>query len=73
MKENNLTKSDVKSIISDELKKYHQNELENDLKKLISKQNSGVRNEVLDIVKKALHSAYKFMYIRKDVWTNEIK
>lgn len=71
MGERNLTKGEIKDIVGDEITKFISNELENEVAKLLKR--GKPRTEMVDLVKSALTSLYKYMWIRKDIWTNDIK
>lgn len=71
MAENNLTKKDVQDIVKDEMSKFISSKLEEEISKLLKR--GKPREEVVDLMKSALTSLYKYMWIRKDVWTNDIK
>lgn len=71
MAETNLSKGEIKDIVSDEITKFISNELENEVAKLLKR--GKPRTEMVELIKTALTSLYKYMWIRKDVWTNDIK
>jgi hypothetical protein len=66
-----LTKQEIKDIVSDELSNFVSKELENEVKNLLAK--GKARDEVVALMKTALTALYKYMWIRKDVWQNDIK
>lgn len=66
-----LKKKDVQDIVGDELEKFINKQFKNEMNKYL-KDGKG-KNEVLDIVKKALEDLYKALWIRKSVWTSEIR
>lgn len=68
-----LTQTDIKKIVKDEIKAYLTSQFEQEFKKMMSKTNSGGKKEVTKTVKDALDSLYQFMYIRRNVWQSEIK
>jgi hypothetical protein len=68
-----LTKKDVKDIVSDELKKFVRDELDNEIKSLLAKTNSASRDEINVISRKALEALYKFMWIKRNIWQSDIK
>ena len=70
---NNLTNTDVKDIVRDEISKFAQKELEAKLTEILKSPTSKYRKELVEIIKKAITSVHKFMYIRKDVWGNDVK
>ena len=71
MANTDLTKTEVKDIVNDEMSKFFSNELEKEVSKLLKR--GKPRDEVVSLMKKALTSLYKYMWIRKDVWQNDIK
>jgi hypothetical protein len=66
-----MTKQDIKDIVSDELSNFVSKELESEVKKLLEK--GKARDEIVALMKTALTALYKYMWIRKDVWQNDIK
>ena len=71
MADTNLTKAEIKDIVKDEISGFITNELENEMAKLLKK--GKPRDEVVNLMKIALTSLYKYMWVRKDVWQNDIK
>lgn len=72
-KESKYSKEEIKKIISDEIKQFIKNELDVELKKLMSKSNSESRKEMTNVVKDGLAKFAEFMFIRKGIWQNDIK
>lgn len=73
MQDKAINKTEIKEIIKDEINKFYDKEFANKLKELLNKPGSPARKEMVELIKKALFSVHKFMYIRKDVWGNDIK
>ena len=67
------TKEELTNIINDELKSFIKNELEREVKKILSKSGGGARKEVNDIVKNGLSKLAEFLWVRKGVWQSDIK
>jgi len=67
------TKEELSRIINDELKSFVKNELEREVKKMLSKQGSDARKEVNNIVKNGLSKLAEFLWVRKGVWQSDIK
>lgn len=67
-----LTKKDVKEIIDDEFEKKINQMFTDALVKELKKSGKA-RSEIVDIIKKAVLSVHKFMWMRRDTWQNEIK
>lgn len=70
---NQYSKEELKNIVNDEIKSFVKNELDSELKKLMSKSNSDVRKEMTNVVKDGLAKFAEFMFVRKGIWQNDIK
>lgn len=68
-----LTKTDIKKIVSDEFDKKFNELFVNTLVKELKNNNSSARKELVDLMKKAMISVHKFMWMRREAWQNEIK
>ena len=68
-----LTKTDIKKIVSDEFDKKFNELFLNTLVKELKNNNSPARKELVDLMKKAMISVHKFMWMRREAWQNEIK
>lgn len=68
-----LSKTDVQKIVKDEIDKFINNEFEKSFKRFAKNNNSPVRNEIIELIKSSITSVYKFMWLRRDVWKNDIK
>ncbi len=71
MANTSLTKAEIREIVKDEMTKFLSKELEKEMTTLLKR--GRPREEVVDLMKNALTSLYKYMWIRKDVWQNDIK
>ena len=71
MAESNLTKNQIVDIVNDEMSKFISKKLEDEMTKLLK--NGKPRKEIVDLTKNALESLYKYMWIRRSVWQNDIK
>ena len=67
------TKEELTKIINDELKSFIKNELEREVKQILSKSGGSARKEVNDIVKNGLSKLAEFLWVRKGVWQSDIK
>lgn len=67
------TKEELKKIVNDEINSFVKNELDYELKQLMSKSNSDTRKETLNVVKDGLGKFAEFMFVRKGIWQNDIK
>ena len=71
MADSNLTTKDVEVIVKDEINKFVTKELEEEVRKMLKR--GKPREEIISLMKTALTALYKYMWIRKDVWQNDIK
>ena len=67
------TKEELKTIVNDEIKQFVKNELDGELKRIMSKTGSDSRKEMTNVVKDGLAKFAEFMFIRKGIWQNDIK
>ena len=68
-----LTKIEVRDIIKDELSKFISKELDNEVSTLLTKINSKTRKEDIENIKKGIEKFAEFLYIRRNVWKNDIR
>lgn len=66
----NLSASEVKDLIRKEIKSALKDELAKHFKE--SMKNGDLKKETNKLIKDALTDLYKFMWVRKGVWQNEI-
>ena len=67
-----MNKEEIKNIVRDEIERYIKNDLDKDIKKIISTktQSHGV---IIDIIKDSLEAVYKTFWQKRDFWKNVIK
>ena len=68
-----MDNTDVRKIVNDEIKKFVDDSLDKEIKKLLSKTSSQSREQVADIIKAAMESVYKMLWIKRDFWKTDIK
>lgn len=68
-----LNKEDIKKIVRDEIGVFVKDSFDWELKKTLSDSNSLSRKEMLDAIKKAMESAFKILWIKRDFWKTDIK
>lgn len=66
-----LTKTEIRKIVNDEVDKVIKNKLNTELSSSL-KTGKG-KEEVQVMIKKALNALYKFMYTKRNVWNGDIK
>jgi len=68
-----MDNDDVKKIVNDEIKKFVNDSLDNEIKKILRTSSSKSREEIITIIKKAMESVYKILWIKRDFWKTDIK
>ena len=69
----NLSKSDIKKIIKDELDNFAANQLDKEMAAIMKKSTSKARKESIELTKAALAAFAKYLWIRKSVWQADIR
>jgi hypothetical protein len=67
---NNL---DVKEIVNAEIKKFVDDSLDKEIKKVIKNSNSQSRQELINTIKDSFDAVYKVLWQKKDFWKTDIK
>lgn len=68
-----MNNADVKKIVDDEIKKFVNDSLDKEIKKILRGSNSKSRAEIATIIKTAMESVYKLLWIKRDFWKTDIK
>jgi hypothetical protein len=68
-----MDNTDVKKIVNDEIKIFIEDSLDKEIKKILHGSNSKSREEIVNIIKNAMESVYKMMWIKRDFWKSDIK
>lgn len=68
-----LTKKEVNQMIKDEFKKFVNNDLDNEVEKIIRKSSSKSRGEVTKTIKDAIEKFAKVLWVKRDFWKSDIK
>ena len=68
-----LSKSEVKNMIDDEINKFIKSQLDDEVSKILKKSTGKSREITKDIVKNGLSKLAEFLWIRKNIWQNDIK
>jgi hypothetical protein len=63
-----MDKAEVKEIVNDEIKKFVDDSLDSEIRKLLSKSNSLTRKEEVKVIGQALESVFKLLWQKKDFW-----
>ena len=68
-----MNRNEVKDIVKDEIKKYYNDSLDKEVKKIMSKSNSQTRGEMVSIIKNAMEAVYKVLWQKRDFWKTDIR
>jgi len=68
-----MDNGDVKKIVNDEITKFVNDSLDNEIKKVLSKSNSKTRTEMVSTIKNAIEGVYKMLWLKRDFWKSDIK
>jgi len=68
-----MTKTEVKSIVRDEINGFINNSLDNEMKKILSKSSSKSRDELIKTISNAMEGVYKILWQKRDFWKKDIK
>ena len=69
----NMDVNDVKDIVNSEIKKFVNDSLDNEIKKVLHNTNSKSRDELISTIKNAMDVVIKTLWQKKDFWLNTIK
>jgi len=69
-----MDKIDIKGIVKDEIKKFVDDSLDKEIKKVLSNSNSqSSRAEIISTIKNAMEAVYKVLWQKRDFWKTDIK
>lgn len=68
-----MDKNEVKEIVNSEIKKFVDDSLDKEMKKILRNSNSQSRDEMINTIKNAMESVYKMLWQKKDFWKADIK
>jgi polyribonucleotide nucleotidyltransferase len=68
-----MDRNEVKEIVNSEIKKFVDDSLDKEMKKILRNSNSQSREEVINTIKNAMESVYKMLWQKKDFWKADIK
>lgn len=68
-----MDKNEVKEIVNSEIKKFVDDSLDKEMKKILRNSNSQSRDELISTIKNAMESVYKLLWQKKEFWKSDIK
>ena len=63
----------VKDIVRSEIKKFVEDSLDKEVKKILRNSNSQTREELINIIKNSIEAVYKMLWQKRDFWKSDIK
>ena len=68
-----MEKNDVEKIANDEIKKFVNDNLDKEIKRILHSTNSKTRDEMIVTIKNALEAVVRVLWAKKDFWKSDIK
>ena len=68
-----MNRIEVKEIIDSEIKKFVNDALDKEIKKILHNTNSATRNELISTIKNSIEAVYKVLWQKRDFWKTDIK
>lgn len=68
-----LSKDDITRIVRSEINSFIKDSIDTEMAKILKNQNSSSRGEMLTAMKKAMESAFKILWVKRDFWKTDIK
>ena len=66
-------RNEIVDIVKTEIKKFYDDSLDKEMKKVLKNSNSQSRKEMVNTIKNGLEAAFKVFWIKRDFWTSDIK
>jgi hypothetical protein len=70
---NRTDRNEIESIVKSEIKKFLDDSLDKEVKKVVARSNTQTRNELVSLIKDSLESVYKMLWMKRDFWKHDIK
>ena len=68
-----MEKNDIEKIANDEIKKFVNDNLDKEIKRILHNTNSKTRDEMIGTIKNALEAVVRVLWAKKDFWKTDIK
>jgi hypothetical protein len=68
-----MEKTDVEKIVNDEIKKFVNDNLDKEMKRILGNSNSQTRREMISTIKNAMEAVVRVLWQKKDFWKTDIK
>ena len=68
-----MEKGDVEKIVNDEIKKFVNDSLDKEMKRILRSSNSHTRDEMISTIKNAMEAVVRVLWQKKEFWKTDIK
>ena len=68
-----MDKQEVKEIVDDEIKKFVNDSLDKEIKKIMHAKNSATRDELIKTIKDSMEAVFKVLWQKKEFWRTDVK
>ena len=68
-----MEKGDVEKIVNDEIKKFVNDSLDKEMKRILRSSNSHTRDEMISTIKNAMEAVVRVLWQKKDFWKTDIR
>lgn len=68
-----MEKTDIKAIVNDEIKRFVNDSLDKEIKKILHSTNSATRDELISTIKNSIEAVYKVLWQKRDFWKTDIR
>lgn len=68
-----MEKLDVEKVVNDEIRKFVNDSLDKEIKRILHSTNSKTRDEMIGTIKNAFESVVKTLWSKRDFWKADVK
>lgn len=68
-----MEKTDVEKVVNDEIKKFVNDNLDKEIKRILHSNNSKTRDEIIGTIKNAMEAVVRVLWQKKDFWKSDIR
>lgn len=68
-----MDKNEVKEIVNFEIRKFINDSLDKEIKKVLHNSSSQSRDEIIVTIKNAMEAVYKVLWQKRDFWKTDIR
>ena len=68
-----MEKLDVEKVVNDEIRKFVNDNLDKEIKRILHSTNSKTRDEMIGTIKNAFESVVKTLWSKRDFWKADVK